>query len=213
MPIAIVDYCKGNLRSVQRGLELAGSAAVITADPDEIARAEAIVLPGVGSFHDASAYMVDSGQMAALRDSIRAGVPFLGICLGLQLLFERGAEGAPEGWDEGIGILAGEAVHMERTREDGSRVKIPHVGWNDVFYTRESALFAGVPDGSYFYFTHSFIAKPCDDDDMIGRTEHARRFASAVQKDNVFGVQFHPEKSSARGLKVLENFVHIIYGV
>lgn len=219
MSIVVVDYCKGNLRSVKRGLERAGCAVEISADPRTIMRGDAIVLPGVGSFHDAADFMTSSGQMQAIRERIAQGVPFLGICLGMQLLLSRGCEGVSagagstgDGWDAGLGTIEGEAVLMDDVREDGTRVKIPHVGWNDVRYTRESSLFEGVPDGSFFYFTHSYIARPESEDATIGTTEHGTVFCSALQRGNVFGVQFHPEKSSARGQRVLENFVRIAYG-
>jgi imidazole glycerol-phosphate synthase subunit HisH len=212
MKIAVVDYCKGNLRSVQKGLELAGAAASISDDPSQIASADAIVLPGVGSFHDACTFMTSSGQMEVIRARVAAGVPFLGICLGLQLLFERGDEGVVDGWDEGLGILPGTVRRMNARRPDQTLVKVPHVGWNDVRYCMSSPLFDQIPDGSYFYFTHSYIVMPEHPADIIAEVEHAERFCAAVQRDNVFGVQFHPEKSSKLGMKVLENFVRTVRG-
>lgn len=209
--IAVVDYCKGNLASVQRGLADAGFDARITDDPADILAADGVVLPGVGAFADAMATMERTGQADALRQACEAGAPFLGICLGLHLLFDWGDENCAEGeFTRGLGVLPGHATRMEAFDDAGVKHKIPHVGWNSVEYARSSPLFEGVPDGSHFYFTHSYRAVPDDEADVIATSEHARRFACAVERGNVFGVQFHPEKSSQLGLKVLENFGHIV---
>lgn len=212
--IAVVDYHKGNLLSVQRGLADAGVQAVITDDPAVIAGADGVVLPGVGAFADASATMLELGQMQAVRDAVSGGAPFLGICLGLQLAFERGDEGCePGGFAEGLGFLKGRCVRLGAERPDGTLVKVPHVGWNDIELTEQGAenpLFAGVPSGTYFYFTHSYCAVPDDDRDVLANTVHAEAFPSAVAQGNVYGCQFHPEKSSAWGLAVLKNFVRIV---
>ncbi len=212
MKIAVIDYCHGNLRSVQKGLEYAGADAYIATTPDEICEASALVLPGVGAFGDASATMLQNGQMQKIREMVLQGVPFLGICLGLHLLFEYGSEGGT-GKNEGLGILAGSCDRMDdgQTAGDVARVKIPHVGWNTVDYVagNKCPLFDGIASGSHFYFTHSYKCNPKDFSCIATTTIHASRFASAVWKDNVFGVQFHPEKSSSIGMALLENFVRI----
>ena len=282
--IAVVDYQKGNLKSVERGLIAAGGEALITADASEIAKADAIVLPGVGAFADAAATMCELGQMEAIRDRVRAGVPFLGICLGEHLMFEHGVEGAPEGNPAcGLGLLPGTVVAMPRCDAQGKTFKVPHVGWNTIempsckgggaghpgggvglmAVQKQSSLrgapgratspdsaalldggqaepelsslrsenaggafpdstpqpgsdlafacplFNGIAPGEYFYFTHSFIAPTGSH--TIAETTHSTRFTSAVQYgDRAFGVQFHPEKSSDAGARVLANFVAIV---
>ncbi|MDR1358820.1 MAG: imidazole glycerol phosphate synthase subunit HisH [Coriobacteriales bacterium] len=209
MTVLVVDYSKGNLRSVQKGLELAGAHAVISADAEAIRSADALVLPGVGSFADASEVMLATGQMQALRERIHAGVPFLGICLGMQLLFEYGNEGMPEGaWAEGLGILSGRCTRIASTSSRGTSYKIPHVGWNQVLQGA-NPLFDGIADGSHFYFTHSYGCNPADATDVVATVTHARTMPAAVCKDRAFGVQFHPEKSSDTGLAVMRNFVRL----
>ena len=258
--IAVVDYQKGNLKSVERGLIAAGGEAFITADASEIAKADAIVLPGVGAFADAAATMCELGQMEAIRERVRAGVPFLGICLGEHLMFEHGVEGAPEGNPAcGLGLLPGTVVAMPRCDEQGKAFKVPHVGWNTIevpslgvgegeeafaappcgeggedAVLKQSSLrsenaggafpdsapkpgselafacplFDDIAPGEYFYFTHSYIAPTGSH--TIAETTHSVRFTSAVQYgDRAFGVQFHPEKSSDAGARVLANFVAI----
>jgi glutamine amidotransferase len=216
MAIAVVDYAKGNLRSCLRGVESTGCEAFITDDPDRIERADAIVLPGVGAFADASKTMLETGQMEAVRRAVRErGVYFLGICLGMQLIMERGDEGMEPGtWAEGLGFMRGDCARMADTCPDGTKVKVPHVGWNSVecVPNRDNPLFEGVEDGSYFYFTHSYRSVCEDEQDVVGVTTHAETFPSVVHRDNVFGTQFHPEKSSATGLTVLRNFCHLVYG-
>ena len=221
--ICVVDYRKGNLKSVERGLAAAGADVVVSDDAARIARADAIVLPGVGAFADASATMIELGQMDVIRRRIEAGVPFLGICLGLHLLFEEGEEGAPETGEEeepmrprGLSVLPGVVARMPRVDVAGRAFKVPHVGWNEVLPASgdgafSSPLFANVRPGEYFYFTHSYIVP--DTPASTACTEHAVRFPCAVQyRDNVFGVQFHPEKSSDVGARVLANFVAIAQG-
>lgn len=215
--IAVVDYQKGNLKSVERGLITAGGEAFITADASEIAKADAIVLPGVGAFADAAATMCELGQMEAIRDRVRAGVPFLGICLGEHLMFEHGVEGAPEGNPAcGLGLLPGTVVAMPRCDAQGKAFKVPHVGWNTIEMPACNGselafacpLFDGIAPGEYFYFTHSYIAPTGSH--TIAETTHSTRFTSAVQfGERAFGVQFHPEKSSDAGARVLANFVAI----
>lgn len=216
MAIVVVDYCKGNLRSCCRGIVDAGYEAFITQDPDQIALADAIVLPGVGAFADASATMRATGQMDAVRRRVlEDGVPFLGICLGMQLIMERGDEGMPQGrWAEGLGFMHGSCARLADTLPDGTKVKVPHVGWNSVhpMSGRDNPLFDGIADDSYFYFTHSYRSVCDDEEDVAGVTTYAETFPSVVHRGNVFGTQFHPEKSSATGLAVLRNFGRIVYG-
>lgn len=219
--IAVVDYCKGNLASVQRGLADAGYDARITDSPADILAADGVVLPGVGAFTDAMTTMETSGQADALRKAVADGVPFLGICLGMHLLFDWGDEGQPEGERlAGLCVLPGHIERMTAFDATGVKHKIPHVGWNSVEYvdgpTRPEGvarLFDGIEDGEHFYFTHSYCAVPDDQGDLVATSEHARRFACAVARDNVFGVQFHPEKSSHLGLRLFENFGGIVESV
>lgn len=209
--IVIVDYHKGNLSSVERGLTDAGGEVVISDDPETISGAAGVVLPGVGSFGDAMAFLRESGEADAVLSAIDREVPFLGICLGLQLLFERGSETDDGSWAEGLGVFSGSATRLE-----SSRLKVPHVGWDQIHLTprgRACRLFRGVPEGANVYFTHSFAL---DDDVEQGvvaaRTHYVRSFASAVWDGNVFGVQFHPEKSSVVGATILSNFVDVVRG-
>ena len=209
--IVVVDYHKGNLSSVVRGLAEAGGDAVVSDDPAAIRAAAAVVLPGVGSFGDAMAYLRESGEADAVLDALGRGVPFLGICLGLQLLFERGNETDDGSWADGLGVIAGSATRLE-----SDRLKVPHVVWDQVHLTghgRACPLFSAVPEGANVYFTHSFaLADDVPDDVVAARTHYVRSFASAVWRDNVFGVQFHPEKSSAVGRAILEGFVGVVGG-
>lgn len=211
-PIVVIDYHKGNLSSVERGLVEAGGSALVTDDPAAIASAHALVLPGVGSFGDAMAYLRESGQREAILSALGRGVPFLGICLGLQLLLERGNETGDGSWEEGLGVVAGSATRLE-----SSRLKVPHVGWDQLDLTphgRACPLFDGVAEGAHVYFTHSFaLADDVPPEVVTARTHYARSFASAVWDGaNTYGVQFHPEKSSAVGLRILRNFVRLAGG-
>ncbi|MCX8006515.1 MAG: imidazole glycerol phosphate synthase subunit HisH [Coriobacteriia bacterium] len=202
--IAIVDYGMGNLRSVQKGFEHAGVAdAVVTSDPDLVRRADAVVLPGVGAFRDAAANLRASGMWDLVLERTAAGVPLLGICLGMQLLMDTSYE---DGEWEGLGLVAGTCERLP------AGVKVPHIGWNTVEQPRPSRLFAGIPDGAAFYFVHSYRVVPQDESCIIGRAEHGVAFAAALESGTVFGVQFHPEKSSEMGLRVLANFGAIARG-
>lgn len=217
--IAVVDYHKGNLKSVERGLAAVGADARITDDPAVIGRAGAIVLPGVGAFADAAATMIELSQLEVVRERIAAGVPFLGICLGMHLLFEEGEEGARETAEDeepdrphGLAVLPGVVGRLADTDAQGRLYKIPHVGWNTVSACDGDAfaspLFEGIASGEYFYFTHSYAVP--DTPATIGVTQHAGLFPSAVAYgDCAFGVQFHPEKSSDTGAHLLANFVRI----
>jgi glutamine amidotransferase len=200
--IAIVDYRMGNLRSVEKGFAAAGvTGMTVTDDAATLRRARGIVLPGVGAFRDAAANLAASGLREALLERAAAGVPLLGICLGMQLLASVGLE---DGEWEGLGLVPG------RCERIGGDVKVPHMGWNTVEYRRESPLFAGIEPGSAFYFVHSYHVVPEAAGAVIGVTDYGGSLVSAVQSGNVFGVQFHPEKSSERGLALLRNFATIV---
>lgn len=216
--IAVVDYHKGNLLSVERGLAAAGARVLVTDDPDAIASSDAAVVPGVGAFEDAMVYMRSSGQEEAVLGLVRAGRPLLGICLGMQLFLDRGNEhaeppkpGEVPAWTRGMGIVPGDAVRLE-----GKGVKVPHMGWNSADYTPVAAscpLFRGIDDSTYFYFTHSYVCQVADSHHAVATTDHGTRFTSVLWDGGlVFGTQFHPEKSSGAGQLVLGNFVNIAKG-
>ena len=239
--VAVVDYHKGNLSSVERGLASVGARVLVTDDPRAIAGCDAAVVPGVGAFEDASSYMRESGQAEAVLSLVSRGRPVLGICLGMQLLFDRGDEssaalaggccGSFDGaascdpvprdpafshepghvWTPGLALMAGDVVRIS-----AEGVKVPHVGWNSVELTPQAAacpLFAGVGSGAYYYFTHSYVCVPASPRVVVGETEHGARFASAVWDGGcVFGTQFHPEKSSDAGQALLANFVSFVKG-
>ena len=205
--IAVVDYHKGNLLSVARSADDVGATVELTDDPARIEAADGIILPGVGAFEDAMTYLRTSGQECAIRTAVGRGVPFLGICLGLHLLLERGNE-ARDGWVDGLGLMRGQATRLPDTR-----LKVPHVGWDQVHLTERGAacpLFSGVPEGANLYFTHSFAADAMDSAQVAGYTHYGRSFPSVVWEGSVFGVQFHPEKSSGVGLRILHNFVNVV---
>ena len=197
--IAIVDYGMGNLRSVQKAFEKVGAAAQIVGEPEAIARAEKVVLPGVGAFADAIDVLRSRSLAEPIVESIRAGKPFFGICLGLQLLFEIGHE---DGRHEGLGVLAGEVKRFELPVE----YKVPHMGWNQVRIRRDSPILAGTPSDAYFYFVHSYYAAPADPSLVALEADYGGPFCAAVARDNLFATQFHPEKSQADGLRLLANF-------
>lgn len=199
--IAIIDYRAGNLTSVQLGCDAIGVDACITSDADEIASAERVIFPGVGAAGAAMAHITDLKLVDVIRDVASRGTPFLGICLGTQIIFERSEE---DGGVDTIGLVGGQV------RKFGSETpwdKIPQMGWNSVRQVRQHAVFKGVDDRSEFYFVHSYYPDPLRREDVIGETEYAGiTFASAVAKENVVATQFHPEKSGRVGLKLLENF-------
>lgn len=195
--IAIVNYGMGNLRSVQKAFEHIGAEAAIVHRPEEIDNADRIVLPGVGAFGDAMDNLKTAGSIDPIVKAIAEGRPFLGICLGLQLMF---AESEEMGQHKGLGILPG------RVRRFPNGQRVPQIGWNEVRIQRETALLDGVPDGSHFYFVHSFYVASERDDDVIGTTDYGIDYASIAGTGRAFGVQFHPEKSQDAGLKILKNF-------
>ncbi len=197
--IAIIDYGMGNLRSVQKGLEKVGAAAIVTSDPSAIADAPKVILPGVGAFGDAMVELRRRDLVQPIRAAIDSGKPFLGICLGLQLLFEVGHEG---GRHEGLGVLAGEVVRFQVP----SPLKVPHMGWNQLKIERPAPLLTGLPDGVHTYFVHSYYVIPRDESIIAARTEYGGLFTSMVWRDNLFATQFHPEKSQADGLSMLKQF-------
>ena len=209
--IAIVDYGMGNLHSVAKALETVGARAQITSEPSAITQAEKVVLPGVGAFDAAMTELTRRQLVDPLRRVIASGTPYLGICLGLQLLFETSEEGEPIG---GLGVLPG---RVRRFKD--SSLKIPHMGWNQVTSVQRAAvsgqktnscpLLQGIPDGSFFYFVHSFYGEPADASIVSLETDYGGRFAAMVWRDRLFATQFHPEKSQEVGLRLLENFVKL----
>jgi len=200
--LTIIDYQMGNLRSVQKAFESVGHAAAVSSDPREIAAADKLVLPGVGAFGDAMAELRRRALIGPIGEAVAAGKPLLGICLGLQLLFEQGFE---DGVHEGLGVLAG----CVRRFETPPGFKVPHMGWNQVALARRPPIFAEVPDNAYFYFVHSYFADPTDPQVVAGTTDYPAPFCSMVWRGNLFATQFHPEKSQAQGLRVLRNFAEL----
>lgn len=202
--IAIVDYGMGNLRSVEKGFHAAGvPGARVTPAVADVRNAAGIVLPGVGAFRDAIANLERTGMRDAIRERVSAGVPLLGICLGMQLLATRSLEDGE--WD-GLDLVPGVCERLPQT------VKVPHIGWNTIEYPNSSEFFAGVPEGTAFYFVHSYHLRPDAESAIIGAADYGGSFAAAVERDGVFGAQFHPEKSSERGLALLANFGEIVQG-
>jgi glutamine amidotransferase len=197
--IKIVDYGMGNLRSVQKAFEKIGADAQVVSSAADLAGAEKLVLPGVGAFRDAIAELKRTGLDRPVREHIAADKPFLGICLGLQLLFDVSYE---DGQWEGLGVLRGKVVRFG----DQTDLKIPHMGWNSLEFARPARIFEGVPEGSSVYFVHSYYVVPEDESVIAACTEHGTRFVSAVAKNNLFATQFHPEKSQSVGLRLLTNF-------
>lgn len=197
--IAIVDYGMGNRRSVQKAFERVGAVAEITSDHDRIGAADGVVVPGVGAFPKAMRNLANLGLIDLIRERTADRTPLLGICLGMQLLFERSSEIEPT---PGLGLLAGEVTGL---RAPG--LSVPHIGWNEVSIEGDCALTERLPPGgAAFYHVHSFAARPADRGDVVGTTVYGERFATIVARGSVFGVQFHPEKSSSRGLTMLESF-------
>ena len=199
--IVVLDYGMGNLRSVEKAIERSGPEALITGDPEIAAGADGLVLPGVGAFPTAMARIRELGLDRLIADRLEAGTPVLGICLGFQLVFERSSE--LDGAD-GLGLVAGE---VDGLRAPG--LKVPHIGWEPVRWERGCELTAGIGDATPFYFVHSFAPRPADSADVLGTAEHGERFTCALARPPLYGVQFHPEKSSGAGLRLLRNFAAI----
>jgi glutamine amidotransferase len=200
--IAIIDYDAGNIKSVEKALLLLGQEVVITGGREEILKADKVILPGVGAFGDAMANLRKTGLDQVIREVTGRGTPFLGICLGLQLLFERSGE-APG--VEGLGILKGEILRIP----DSEGLKIPHMGWNSLHLENDGRLFRGISEGAYVYFVHSYYLKAADESIVKASTEYSTHIHASVEKDNVFACQFHPEKSSDVGIQILRNFVEL----
>ncbi|MGH7790751.1 MAG: imidazole glycerol phosphate synthase subunit HisH [Thermodesulfobacteriota bacterium] len=199
--IAIVDYGMGNLRSVKKAFENLGFSTNVTKNPDQILNSDGLVLPGVGAFGDCMKNLEEYNLAKPIKNFIKNGKPFLGICLGLQLLFEESEESPGI---KGLGILKGNVVRFPRSGDE--KLKIPHMGWNQIELQKELPILKGIPQGSWFYFVHSYFPKPEDKSVNAVKTDYGIEFTSAVQKENIFACQFHPEKSSTLGLGILENF-------
>ncbi|MEJ7621700.1 MAG: imidazole glycerol phosphate synthase subunit HisH [Aquificaceae bacterium] len=201
--LLLIDYGMGNLRSVSKALEKVGFSVKVSSDPEEVKRAEVLVLPGVGAFRDAMENLKKLGLLKEILRHIEKGKPYMGICLGLQLLFERSYE---FGETEGFGVLEGEVVLLP------PKVKVPHIGWNQLWRQKPSDLLNGIKEGEYFYFVHSYHVVPKRQDIVLTTTDYGIDFVSSIEYENIFAVQFHPEKSQKAGLRLLENFRRRLYG-
>lgn len=200
--IAIIDYDAGNLKSVEKALLALGEDVLVTRDREKLLAADTVILPGVGNFGDAMEKLKSYGLVSVIHELAEMGKPFLGICLGLQLLFERSDE-APG--VEGLGILKGEIVRIP----DGEELKVPHIGWNSLHLQNDGRLFRNLPEEPYVYFVHSYYLKAEDPEIVKATTEYGVTIDASVEQGNVFACQFHPEKSSRVGLKILENFAKL----
>jgi len=212
--VAVVDYGMGNLRSVSQAVMHAaqgsGFEVKVTSDPDVVYTAERVVLPGQGAMPDCMRELRESGLKDAVLDAA-ARKPLLGVCVGMQMLLSRSEEGPPGVGTPGLSLIPGEVIRFQldgQLQPDGSRYKVPQMGWNQVVQARPHPLWAGVPDGASFYFVHSFYARPADSQHSLGETDYGQRFTCALGRDNIFATQFHPEKSATHGLTVYRNFLH-----
>jgi imidazole glycerol-phosphate synthase subunit HisH len=200
--VGVIDYGMGNRRSVEKALEHVGATVALTHDHRELQSCDGLVLPGVGAFPKAMRSLCELGLVDLIHARVQQGTPLLGVCLGMQLLFDRSAELEPT---PGLGLMAGAVTRLQ---DHGLRV--PHIGWNEVRFARSSPLTGGLPaDGCAFYHVHSYAARPSDPETVIGTTEYGERFATIVGRERVFGVQFHPEKSSRHGLRMLQSFLDV----
>ena len=195
--ITLLDYGMGNLRSVEKALVHVGAEVRVSSSPAEVERAESLIVPGVGAFGQAMEHLASTGLDRAIVGAVERGARYLGICLGMQLLFESSEE---HGSHRGLGLLPGRVVRLPGT------LKVPEVGWNQVTPVREDPLFAGIPDTQFFYFDQSFYCAPSEPSDLLAETEYGLRYASAVRRGRLSAVQFHPEKSQQHGLRLLRNF-------
>ena len=201
--IAIVDYSMGNIHSVQKALGLFGAKTLITNKPEDISGSDKIVLPGVGAFDDASLELEKQGLVPVLKEAIKKGKPFLGICLGMQLLFEKSEEAKK---NKGLGVFKGSVKQFQQSKS----LKVPHMGWNQLkVISGACPLLKGIPSGAFVYFCHSYYPDCKNKSNIAATTEYGGNFASVVWQKNVFGVQFHPEKSQETGLRILKNFVEL----
>lgn len=199
--IALIDYDAGNLKSVEKALQLIGEEVLVTRNPEEILSADKVILPGVGCFKDAMDNLQRFGLVSVIEQVVKRKIPFLGICLGLQLLFESSEESPGV---KGLGILKGEVCRIPSAPE----LKIPHIGWNNLSFPKKGRLFEGIKENSYVYFVHSYYLK-AEEDIVTATTEYGVSIHASVEKDNVFACQFHPEKSSQVGLQILKNFAAV----
>ena len=202
--IGIVDYNMGNLASVINAFAKVGADATLESDPSKLNQYDKLILPGVGAFGDAMEHLKKNGMDEAVKAFAATGKPLLGICLGMQLLFESSEE---FGETKGLGLIPGKVVAFDESRFD-HLLKVPHMGWNELFQQKQTAIFADLPKDFYLYFVHSFHAV-CDDQYAIGKTHYGYEFVSAVQNGNIYGIQPHPEKSHENGLKIIENFAKL----
>ncbi|HQR73603.1 MAG TPA: imidazole glycerol phosphate synthase subunit HisH [Sulfurovum sp.] len=202
--IGIVDYKMGNLASVINAFVKVGAVATLESDPSKLNQYDKLILPGVGAFGDAMTHLKENGMDEAVKNFATTGKPLLGICLGMQLLFESSEE---FGATQGLGLIPGKVVAFDENRFDHT-LKVPHMGWNELFVQKETPIFEGLPKEFYLYFVHSYHAV-CDDAYAIGKTHYGYEFVSAVQNGNIYGIQPHPEKSHNNGLKIIENFVKL----
>ena len=200
--ISIIDYDAGNIKSVEKALQSLGEEVVITKDHDEIMSSDHVILPGVGNFGDAMKKLEEYKLNNTIYDVVDKGIPFLGICLGLQLLYESSEESPGV---SGLGILKGEILRIPAS----PGLKIPHMGWNSLVIKDNATLFKGIPDNPYVYFVHSYYLKAADDKEVAATTEYSVNIHASVEKDNIFACQFHPEKSSSVGLSILTNFINL----
>lgn len=199
--IAVINYGLGNLHSVQKAINFVGGEAQVTDDPEIILSAKKVVLPGVGAFADGIMGLESRGLDATVKESVKRGIPLLGICLGMQLFFEESEE---KGHHQGLGLLRG---RVKAFNQPG--IKVPQIGWNQLEISKTTPLMADIQQGSYVYFNHGYYCIADDQSDILSVTDYGIQFTSSVQKDNVFGVQFHPEKSQKVGLKIIQNFVEL----